>query len=260
MRVETLNVYCLCQRYHHWMGSAFKNDWCHNQLSWGDWDYVHWLRRVSFLGTELDSPLCQDLEQASDNRIDGGTRRLVVAQLEGIRHEVLTKALKEHPDRQVRPIFTFPNVDKTSGAWILILPGPTTGLSSQVFAEPMASHLCLPSPVLATSGWVGQKVGRKGIIIDVFGDTVMNCNDLPGSNDCLAELKLISAGVTWYPRGADIRGTDKRAAGLDKLYQDNLSKLYRQFRVTASGQNGPLVQRLNNFGKVWGLVVGPWSN
>ena len=35
-----------------------------------------------------------------------------------------------------------------------------------------------------------------------------------GTNDCLAELKFVSAGVTWYPRGVVGRGTDRRASGL----------------------------------------------
>ena len=29
---------------------------------------------------------------------------------------------------------------------------------------------------------------------------------------------------------------------------------------TGPGQPGPLVQRLDGFGKLWGLVVGPWGD
>ena len=163
-------------------------------------------------------------------------------------------------------------------------PYPSTGLSTPVFSECMAVHLCLGSPALLASGWVGKTVGRKGASIDTFGDAVMNCDDLPGdtwrhrhdtiktalvseclaaklphdcevyglfsdllpaavehgggdlewgrsrqglipdfrlrlptpegTNDSLAELKVISAGVTWYPRGVDGRGTDRRAGRL----------------------------------------------
>ena len=45
-----------------------------------------------------------------------------------------------------------------------------------------------------------------------------------------------------------------------KLYQENLSKNDTRFRGTRSGENGPLVTRLQSFGKLWGLCVGPWGD
>ena len=63
---------------------------------------------------------------------------------------------------------------------MLALPGTSTGLSSSVFAKAMAAHLYLGSPALRSSGWVGKTVGRKGITIDMYGDAVMNCDDLTG--------------------------------------------------------------------------------
>ena len=62
------------------------------------------------------------------------------------------------------------------------LPGPVTGLSSTVFSEAAAAHLCLPSPALAASGKVGQIVGRRGAVIDPYGDAIINCRDLPGDS------------------------------------------------------------------------------
>ena len=285
---------------------------------------------AAFLGKEVGLPLSQGVEQAGDSSVDGSTRRKAVQQRESWRHEVLTKALKEHRDREARPVTVFQNFDKLSGAWLLALPGTSTGLSSSVFAEAMAAHLCLGSPALRSSGWVGRPVGRKSVTIDLFGDAVMNCDDLPGdtwrhrhdtvktalvsecidaklphdcevyglfadllpaaaqvdggglewnrarqglipdfrlrlptqegTTDSLAELKLTSAGKTWYPRGVQGRGTDRRANGLSTLYKNKLAGYDTRYHGTGPGQSGPLVQRLDSYGKLWGLVVGPWGD
>ena len=87
--------------------------------------------------------------------VDGSTRRKLVQQREYLRHQVLAKALKEFPDRDFRPATVYQNFDKLSGAWLLALPGSSTGLSSPVFAEARAAHLCLPSPAMLESGWQG---------------------------------------------------------------------------------------------------------
>ena len=193
----------------------------------------------------------------------------------------------------------------------------------------MAAHLCLPSPAVQESGWVGKPLGRRGENIDQFGDTIMNCSELPGDSwrhrhdtgkmaittecydaklpvdcevyglfsdllpaaaeamggdlewgrarqglipdyrlrlptpegisDCLAELKFVSAGVTWYPRGTQGRGTDRRSGLLQAEYRRKLSKYDQKYHRTGPGQSGPLVQRLDGYGKLWGLVVGPWG-
>ena len=79
-----------------------------------------------------------------------------------------------------------------------------------------------------------------------------------GPTDSLAELKCISAGVTWYPRGVKGKGTDRRAAKLPAEYKRNLRKLDHRFHNTTRDQAGPLVQRLLSYGDLRGLVVGPW--
>ena len=261
--------------------------------------------------------------------VDGSTRRKLVQQREYLRHQVLAKALKEFPDRDFRPATVYQNFDKLSGAWLLALPGSSTGLSSPVFAEAMAAHLCLPSPAMLESGWVGKVLGRRGQTIDHYGDTVMNCGELPGdswrhrhdsgkmaittecyeaklpidcevyglfsdllpaaaetrggdlewgrarqglipdyrirlptpegTNDCLAELKFVSAGVTWYPRGGQGRGTDRRAGLLQAEYKRKLAKYDQKYHGTVPGQAGPLVRRLEGYGQLQGLVVGPWG-
>ena len=70
---------------------------------------------------------------------------------------------------------------------------------------------------------------------------------------------MIGAGVTWYPRGAAGRGTDRRANGLHTLYKGKLAKYDIKYHGTAAGQTGPLVQRLEGYGKLWGLAIGPWG-
>ena len=86
---------------------------------------------------------------------------------------MLTLALERHPDRVARPVTAYQNIDKLSGAWLLALPGPETGISSKVFSEAMAAHLCLPSPAVVAGGWVGKNTVRGGAVIDQFGDAVM---------------------------------------------------------------------------------------
>ena len=50
------------------------------------------------------------------------------------------------------------------------MTGPTMGMSSPVFKEVMAQHLCLPS--LACSSIVGQRVGATGVV-GLFGDEIV---------------------------------------------------------------------------------------
>ena len=44
----------------------------------------------------------------------------------------------------------------------------------------------------------------------------------------------------------------RRAGGLQSEYD-------QRYQGTVPGQSGPLVQRLDGYGKLWGLVVGPWG-
>ena len=77
----------------------------------------------------------------------------------------------------------FQNFDKLSGAWLLALPGPDTGLATKVFAVAMAAHLCLPSPAVVAGGLVGRPTVRGVAVIDQFGGAVINCRHLPGDSD-----------------------------------------------------------------------------
>ena len=81
-----------------------------------------------------------------------------------------------------------------------------------------------------------------------------------GPSDSLAELKVISAGVTWHPRGRAGTGVDRRAAGLPALYNRKLARYDRRFHGTVGNEAGPLVTRLQSYGDLQCLVVGPWGN
>ena len=134
-----------------------------------------------FLGKKLGGELAVMTVAAGADRTDCSTRRLVVQGKEALRHEVLTLALERHADRRARPVTVYQNFDKLSGAWLLALNGSDTGLSSTVFREAMAAHLCLPSPAVVNGGWVVKNTVMGGAIIDGFGDAVMNCRYLPGN-------------------------------------------------------------------------------
>ena len=99
----------------------------------------------------------------ADN-VDGSIRKQVVEQREGLRHELLTWALKQHTDRQARPVTVFQNLsdDKVASRWLLASPGSENSISGSAFQEAMSAHLCLPSPAIVNGGWVGKTVGRRG--------------------------------------------------------------------------------------------------
>ena len=57
-----------------------------------------------------------------------------------------------------------------------------------------------------------------------------------GPSDCLAELKIVSAGVSWFPRGREGRGADRRAALLQGEYVRKLAKYDRSVHGVPAGQ------------------------
>ena len=275
--------------------------------------------------------------------LDGSTRFKVTQQKEALRHKLITKSLAAFPDQEARPVTAFPNIadDKCAGRWLLATPSTDLGMTAPVFEEALSSHLCLPSPAIAKGSWVGKVVpGRRGQVIDKYGDAVMCCNAIPGDSwrkrhdktkqhvvreaalsgvpvdcevyglfsdllpaavhqeggelqwgrarqgkvpdfrlmlpspegphPCLAELKLISAGKTWYPRGAAGKGTDRRAARLTAEYEQKLRSLDTQYLGAAPAQQGmphpppgPLLTRFRRMGGLEDggrLVAGPWGD
>ena len=128
-----------------------------------------------FLGEGLDIPLSVTVEGIGEGSTDGSTRKKIIEQRETLRGAALTKALQIHEDQGARPVWVWPQLDKLSSAWLLSLPGPHTGLSSQIFSEAVCANLCIPSP--ACRDRVGERIGKT--FIDCYGDRVMAAN-LPG--------------------------------------------------------------------------------
>ena len=90
-----------------------------------------------------------------------------------------------------------------------------------------------------------------------------------GPTPCLAELKFINAGKTWYPRGTQGKGTERRAGKLEKEYENNLRDYDVRFHGAGQlkqGQPppppGPLVTRFRGYGSLCKgqLVAGPWGD
>ena len=85
----------------------------------------------------------------------------------------------------------------------------------------------------------------------------------------LAELKIISAGKTLFPRGVKGKGTDRRAAKLTQEYESTLRGYDVRFhgaeprlRGQPEPPCGPLVARFRSFGGLCQgqLVAGPWGD
>ena len=90
-----------------------------------------------------------------------------------------------------------------------------------------------------------------------------------GPQACLAELKVVSAGRTWYPREAAGKGADRRAERLPSEYERALRDLDVRFLGAAPARRGqpeppagPLLARFRALGGLeeGKLVAGPWGD
>ena len=77
----------------------------------------------------------------------------------------------------------------------------------------------------------------------------------------LFEMKVISSCPTRYRRNPrpEGRAVDRRAQLLQKEYERKARKADRNFGGTPEGEVGRMEQKLLNFGRVRGLVVGAWG-
>ena len=71
-----------------------------------------------YLEEEPGGALSARLEEVGGSCVDGSTCSKLVQQREGMRHLLLMKALKRHPDKEARPVTVFPNIaeDKCAGS------------------------------------------------------------------------------------------------------------------------------------------------
>ena len=70
----------------------------------------------------------------------------------------------------------------------------------------------------------------------------------------LADLKLISAGVTWY-HGPE-KSVDEQGKMLPREYANKLKSIKRRYLDTPEGVVGTLQLKLESFGDLCGIVVG----
>ena len=156
----------------------------------------------AFLGVEMQGPLTVPVEGAGGMNCDGSSRRIVTTYLENTRAAVLKAGLEGHLDQTARPIWAHPQLDKLSQGWILSLPGPG-GLSQAEFTEAVARHLCLPSPCCATR--LGEPLGQRNLVIDIFGDNVLSVTNIAGGS-FTARHDLIKGAINSLILDSGIRG------------------------------------------------------
>ena len=128
----------------------------------------------AFLNFDFTGTLAVGPAAAMSLKEGESSRQALTVQREELREAALGEALRKHSDQAARPVRAYPQFDKLSTAWKLSLPGPSNGLSSPVFKEIIAQHLCLPSPACASVQ--GQRAGAHGGIIGPFGDELMTAH------------------------------------------------------------------------------------
>jgi hypothetical protein len=102
--------------------------------------------------------------------------------------------------------------------------------------------------------------GRQGLLPDFK----LELPTPEGDHDVkLAELKVIGAVDSWYPRSGfsarRSRGVERRATRLPGEYRRPLARLDQRYHATPVGQVGPLQRRLEGFGRLQGWVVGSFQ-
>ena len=102
--------------------------------------------------------------------------------------------------------------------------------------------------------------GRQGLLPD-FRMEIPSPTGEPTQR--LAELKIIGAVPTWYPRSGGLarkkKAVERRAAPLPNEYRTPLAKLDAKYHGTQPGQVGPLVRRLQGYGQLLCLVMGQFQ-
>ena len=112
----------------------------------------------------------------------------------------------------------------------------------------------IPSAATAVGGDLQHARDRQGLVPDFL----VTFPAKHGPSSCqLAELKCISARITWY--SGQQKAVDQRANGFPKLYLDNAQNIDRKYCGTHKDHVGPLQQRLESYGNLICLVAGQYG-
>ena len=115
------------------------------------------------------------------------------------------------------------------------------------------SHL-IPSVATEARGMLAWTRDRQGLVPNFMFTFPASY----GAEACqIAELKLISAGATYY-RGKQ-KSVDQRAHQLPKLYTDKAKAIDQKFHGASKQHVGPVEQKLNSFGNLQCLVLGQFG-
>jgi hypothetical protein len=219
------------------MGEEFQRCWGRMRLEAAE--SARWLEE------ELEGPLALAAHSAGEGSTSGGTRKIVMEQLELARHNLLNKGLENYHDQEARPCWSWPDRDKQTTAWLLTL----TGLTGPEFSEAAAAQLCLPSPACSTR--LGETVrGTKRI--DLFGDNVRAAN-LKGDgfrkrHDLVKNFlfrKLRSAGVQTECEVFNLFARELPQEGLSRIEKGRTRQaMVPDFKISIPVPGGRTEQRL----------------
>ena len=102
--------------------------------------------------------------------------------------------------------------------------------------------------------------GRQGLLPDFKVELPTIAGE---PTERLAELKIIGAVRKWYPRSGGLarkkKAVERRAAPLPGEYRTPLTRLDIKYHGTPPGQQGPLIKKLEGYGKLLCLVVGSFQ-
>ena len=124
----------------------------------------------------------------------------------------------------------------------------------------------IPVEALAEEENLQRGRGRQGLLPD-FRLDIPGPGAGPGAlgnvESKLAELKVIGAVETYYPRGGararNKKGVERRAGLITGEYRRPLAALDTRYHGVEEGQRGPLVRRLEGHGQLLTWVMGAWQ-
>ena len=98
---------------------------------------------------------------------------------------------------------------------------------------------------------------KQGLVPDFLIKLESDSTSAGGFRDALAELKFISAGLTYYNRTE--KQVDIRSKSLQNEFTRKCQNIDQKYCGTNKGEVGPLEQHLHQFGDLIGLVVGQYG-